>query len=104
MLNIFSLVAQRESSGGINLFNPVSTSSGHAEGWYGITTGTWNDFAPKAGVDLSQYPTSNDAPQSVQQSVASLIPFGRWDSNTKNYVAQNLGFVPSSSQTLGQIQ
>jgi hypothetical protein len=104
MFNIFSLIAQPESSGGINLYNPVSTSSGNAQGWYGITTGTWQDFAPQAGVDLSLYPTPNAAPQSVQQQVASVIPFGRWAASTRNYVAQQLGFIPASNQTLGQIQ
>jgi hypothetical protein len=85
-VGLFDVIAQSESSGGRNLFNPVSTSSGHAQGWYGITTGTWSDFAPKAGVSLRQYPEPNSAPQSIQQMVASLIPLKRWDSNTRGKV------------------
>ena len=47
-----------------------------------ITTGTWTDFAPKAGVDLNQYPNPVSAPRGVQIKVASMIPLNRWASST----------------------
>ena len=75
-------------SGGRNIANThQGTSSGQAQGFFQITTGTWRDFAPKAGVDLSQYPTplSTGASQEgyrIQAQVASTIPLRRWDSST----------------------
>jgi hypothetical protein len=63
-----------------------TTSSGQAQGNAQITTGTWTDFAPKAGVDLKQYPTPMDAPRDVQIKVASVIPLNRWASSTVNAV------------------
>ena len=66
-----------------NVAGPM-TSSGQAQGYYQITTGTWTQFAPAAGVDLSQYPTPLSAPQAVQTQVAGTIPLGRWDPRTLN--------------------
>lgn len=71
-----------------NITNPTATSSGRAEGHYQITTGTWKDFAPKAGVSLAEYPTAISAPKSVQAQVAKTIPLRRWDPNTIRYLAQ----------------
>lgn len=70
-------------SGGKNITNTTQgTSSGNAQGYFQITTGTWKDFAPRAGVDLSQYPTALSAPYDVQSSVAGIIPMSRWDPKT----------------------
>jgi hypothetical protein len=52
-----------------NIQNPNSTASGY---WQ-ITNPTWKDFAPGVGVDLSQYPTAQSAPQAVQSQVAEAI-------------------------------
>jgi hypothetical protein len=80
-----------------------TTSSGQAQGNAQITTGTWTDFAPKAGVDLKQYPTPMDAPRDVQIKVASVIPLNRWASSTVNAVLAKYPGI-DTSQTLGAIQ
>ena len=98
--SIFSLIAQAES-GSANVYGP-NTSSGQAQGYYQITTGTWNDFAPAAGVSLAQYPTPYSAPENVQTAVASVIPFSRWANSTQNYVQQQLGPL-DTSQTVGSL-
>ena len=80
----------------------ATTSSGQAQGNAQITTGTWNDFAPKAGVDLKQYPTPMDAPRDVQLKVASMIPLNRWAPSTVNAVLAKYPGI-DTSQTLGAI-
>ena len=80
-----------------------TTSSGQAQGNAQITTGTWTDFAPKAGVDLKQYPTPMDAPRDVQIKVASQIPLNRWAPSTVNAVLAKYPGI-DTSQPLGAIQ
>ena len=80
-----------------------TTSSGQAQGNAQITTGTWNDFAPKAGVDLKKYPTPDSAPRDVQIAVASQIPLNRWASSTVQAVLAKYPGI-DTSQTLGAIQ
>lgn len=98
---LYDVIAANESSGGQNVWGP-QTSSGQAEGWYQITTGTWNEFAPQAGVDLSQYPTPNAAPQGVQELVASVIPLDRWAPSTVS-AAENAFGPLNTAEPLGQI-
>ena len=90
------VIAQAES-GNRNIPGP-DTDSGQAQGNYQITTGTWRDFAPQAGVDLSQYPTPLSAPWDVQGKVASVIPLSRWASKTRQAVAA-LGLGGDASTT-----
>ena len=91
-------------SGNQNVANThATTSSGQAQGYPQITTGTWTDFAPKAGIDLKQYPTPMDAPRDVQIKVASVIPLNRWASSTVNAVLAKYPGI-DTSQPLGQIQ
>lgn len=101
-MSIYDVIQSAESGGNLTAYNPVNTSSGHAMGLYQITTGTWNDFAPKAGIDLSQYPNANAAPADVQQAVASQIPLSRWAPST---VASVLQAYPGldTSQTVGAL-
>ena len=80
-----------------------TTSSGQAQGNAQITTGTWTDFAPKAGIDLKQYPTPDSAPRDVQIKVASVIPLNRWASSTVNAVLAKYPGI-DTSQPLGVIQ
>lgn len=101
MPTLYDVIAAQESSGGANVWGP-QTSSGQAEGWYQITTGTWNEFAPQAGVSLSQYPTPNDAPQGVQELVASVIPLDRWAPSTVAAVQSQFGAL-DTTQTLGAL-
>lgn len=97
------IVLQAES-GDRNINNTTQgTSSGQAQGNLQITTGTWNDFAPKAGVDLKKYPTPDSAPRDVQIAVGNTIPLNRWAQSTVNKVlAQYPGI--DTSQPLGAIQ
>jgi hypothetical protein len=86
-------------SGGRNIPNTdATTSSGQAQGYYQITTGTWRDFAPKAGVSLVDYPTPLDAPADVQAKVAGTIPLARWAPETLAKL-RSMGFilVPNAS-------
>jgi hypothetical protein len=79
----------QNESGGRNIPNVhQGTSSGQAQGYVQITTGTWRDFAPRAGIDLRKYPTPMKAadgspvPWEVQSRVAGIIPLKRWDEST----------------------
>jgi hypothetical protein len=93
---------QQFESGGQNIPNVTKgTSSGQAQGYDQITTGTWNDFAPRAGIDLSQFPTPMSAPREVQQQVANTIPMGRWANETLQYL-KSKGYVIDPTATLAQ--
>jgi hypothetical protein len=97
------IVLQRES-GDRNINNTTQgTSSGQAQGNAQITTGTWNDFAPKAGIDLKMYPTPDSAPRNIQIQVANTIPLNRWASSTVNAVLAKYPGI-DTSQPLGVIQ
>lgn len=58
-------------SGNRNVLSGIPGST--ASGYWQINNGTWADFAPQAGVDLSQYPTAMSAPIGVQSSVAQAL-------------------------------
>jgi hypothetical protein len=97
------IVLQAES-GDRNINNTTQgTSSGQAQGNAQITTGTWNDFAPKAGVDLKKYPTPDSAPRDIQIQVANTIPLNRWAASTVNKVLAKYPGI-DTSQPLGVIQ
>ncbi len=94
-------------SGGTNIANTHKlTSSGQARGYFQITTGTWKDFAPRAGVDMTKYPDpmigadGKPVPYDVQAAVAAIIPLKRWDPITihKLYAA---GVKVNLNATLG---
>lgn len=70
--------------------NAINAQEG-AEGFYQITGPTWQDFAPRAGVDLKQYPTASVAPYAVQSKVADSIPMGRWGPRTQRILAAKYG-------------
>ena len=89
-------------SGNRNIWNThQTTNSGRAGGLYQITTGTWNDFAPRAGVDLSQYSDPTKAPPEVQAAVAANIPMGRWDPITLRKLEAE-GFQIDPSKTMAE--
>jgi hypothetical protein len=90
-----------ESGGSATIVNPTATSSGNASGLYQITSGTWAEFAPRAGVDLGLYPTAGQAPPDIQGQVAGLIPMSRWAPTTLNALT-NAGYTVDPSATLGQ--
>jgi hypothetical protein len=89
-------------SGGRNVVNKdKTTSSGQAQGFFQITTGTWAEFAAQAGVDTGKYPTAIEAPYEVQAQVASIIPLRRWDPTTIAAM-QHAGAKLDLNKTLGQ--
>ena len=56
----------------------ATTSASSASGLYGFTTGTWQQYAPAAGVDIGTYPYAYTAPAEVQTSVAQVTPASNW--------------------------
>lgn len=96
---LFDLVSGDES-GGQNVLNTEGSS---ASGYFQITNGTWQQFAPQAGYSLSDYPTAMSAPASVQQGVASIIPLSRWATLGKiTQQAADQGYTVDPNATLGQ--
>jgi hypothetical protein len=61
-------------SGGRNILQQqVDPSISSAGGYYQITDSTWKDIAPKAGIDVHQYPTAISAPFEVQTAAAHAL-------------------------------
>jgi hypothetical protein len=68
----------RNESGGRNIPNVrQGTSSGQAQGYFQITTGTWNEFGGQRYA-----PTPLQANYQQQADIASKIPLRRWDEST----------------------
>ncbi len=89
-------------SGGRNIPNTTQgTSSGQAQGYFQITTGTWKEFAQQAGIDINQYPNPMAAPYDVQAKVASTIPLKRWDPTTVALMSKT-GKPIDPNKTLGE--
>jgi hypothetical protein len=78
----------------------VTNQAEGAEGFYQITGPTWQDFAPRAGIDLKQYPSAISAPYDVQSKVADAIPMGRWGPRTQKILAAKYG-VLDPNQPMG---
>jgi hypothetical protein len=80
------LISQYESNNQ-NVLTSIQPPGGGntASGYYQIVNGTWQQYAPQAGVSLAQYPTAMSAPQSVQTQVATVLynqqGFGPWSTN-----------------------
>ena len=103
--SVLPLISQYES-GGRNVPNasgPGGAPASTASGYYQITNGTWRDFAPKAGVSLSQYPTAMSAPFDVQTRVASQLYAQRgldpWSSNTRLLAAIGQNGIAQADQS-----
>jgi hypothetical protein len=99
---VAEIVTHAENGGRVHGGGPM-TSAGEAQGGFQITTGTWKDFAARAGVDLKTYPTADDAPADVQHQVAKVIPLKRWDPRTVALVRAHFGHV-DTSKTLGELE
>lgn len=67
--SLSQLVQSFESGGNYTATNSKSTASGA----YQIINSTWDQYAPLAGVDTSQYPTAASAPPNAQDAVFSQI-------------------------------
>lgn len=99
-------LAQSESSGQASLvhypnnvaWGGSSTSGSSASGLYGFLTGTWQTYAPQAGVDISQYPYAYTAPASVQTQVAAITPISNWTCPGCNSTASALAQNPANVQ------
>lgn len=101
-MSIFDTIAGAES-GHRNI--PASDPSSTASGFFQINNPTWQQFAPLAGVNLSQFPTALSAPADVQTQVASVIPLGRWTNfapATAAAVQRDFGTL-NPNDTLGTI-
>ena len=78
----FLTALQHYESGGRNIPNVhQGTSSGQAQGYNQITTGTWNEFGGQ------QYaPDPLHATPEQQNAIAAKIPLSRWDPKTLDYL------------------
>jgi hypothetical protein len=76
-MNLLQALLANES-GGRNIPNVhQGTSSGQAQGYFQITTGTWNDFG-----GTKYAPTPLQATYAQQAEIAGKIPLKRWDEST----------------------
>ena len=91
----FLSTLQRFESGGRNIPNTTQgTSSGQAQGYNQITTGTWKEFGGTAYA-----PTPLQATQDQQNAIAAKIPLKRWAPETLAYLRNN-GFSLNPNATL----
>jgi hypothetical protein len=87
----------RNESGGRNIANThEGTSSGQAQGYFQITTGTWKDFG---GGKYASNPLGASYDQ--QAEIAAKIPLKRWDSSTLAAM-RNTGLPIDPNRTLGE--
>jgi hypothetical protein len=82
--------------------DPPGFPGGNSQGYFQINTPTWRDFAPRAGVDLSQYPNAMSAPRDIQALVAAQIPLSRFGGRTRAMLRGRFGGL-SDSDTIGQL-
>ena len=95
-------------SGDQNVYSKVDPDPAgpgtRSQGYDQINVPTWQQFAPKAGVDLSQYPTPMSAPKDVQDAVVATIPLARFGPRTRQMLESEFGFGDDQkSETVGQL-
>jgi len=90
----------RIESGNANIFSRVDPDvagpGSRSQGFFQINTPTWQDFAPKAGVDTTKFPNAMSAPKEVQAQVASVIPLSRFGPRTQEMLKQQFGQIDLS--------
>jgi hypothetical protein len=87
----------RNESGGRNIPNVnQGTSSGQAQGYFQITTGTWDEFGGKKFA-----PNPLQATYAQQAAIASQIPLKRWDNSTLAAM-RGTGLPINPNATLGE--
>jgi hypothetical protein len=87
----------KNESGGRNIPNVhQGTSSGQAQGFFQITTGTWDDFGGR-----KYAPNPLQATYEQQAEIASKIPLKRWDKSTLAMMRAT-GIPINPSLTLGE--
>jgi hypothetical protein len=95
MATDFLTALQQFESGGRNIPNTTQgTSSGQAQGYNQITTGTWHEFGGDAYA-----PTPMQATREQQNAIAAKIPMGRWAPETLNSL-RSQGFTINPKTTL----
>jgi hypothetical protein len=95
--SLLSALLANESGGGHNIANThEGTSSGQAQGYFQITTGTWDEFG---GQQYASNPLN--ASYAQQAAIASKIPLSRWDSSTLARMRAT-GFNINPHATLGE--
>ncbi len=88
---------QHFESGGSNIPNVhQTTSSGQAQGFDQITTGTWKEFG-----GTKYAPDALHATKEQQDEIAASIPLKRWAPETLDYL-KSQGFKLDPSKTLGE--
>ena len=93
----FLAALQHFESGGRNINNTTQgTSSGQAQGFNQITTGTWDEFGGRKYASNPQAATEEQ-----QNAVAMQIPLKRWAPETLNYLEKQ-GFKLDRNATLAQ--
>lgn len=103
-MTIYTTLAGLESSNRNVTSTLGTTSSGLASGYFQITPGTFQDFAPSN--ILAQYPATSEgilsAPYEVQQAVVSNIPVSRFAASTRAGLEQ-AGYDLTGNPTIGQL-
>ena len=66
-------IIEKYESGGRNVPNYRYDPTHTAQGYWQITNSTWREAAPRAGVDINQYPTAMSAPKDIQRIVAGKL-------------------------------
>lgn len=95
-------------SGNRNIFSRVdpdpSGPGTRSQGYDQINVPTWLEFAGKAGVNTTRYPTPMSAPESVQDQVAKVIPLDRFGPRTRKILEAKYGFGDDAKNlTIGQL-
>ena len=74
-----------------------------SQGFFQIDVPTWQQFAPKVGVDTSRYPTPmSDPTGDIQKQVAAAIPFGRFGPRTQKMMTAQFGPL-DKTMTVGDL-
>lgn len=104
-LDPFDIVSQIESSNQ-NIpqkIHDINTDRGTpAGGYFQIIDPTWRTYAPRAGVDLKQFPTAMSGNRDVQQRVAAQIPINQWGNASQAALKAAYPGL-NTSQTLGSL-
>jgi hypothetical protein len=95
-MNLLQALLKNES-GGRNIPNVhQGTSSGQAQGYFQITTGTWDEFGGR-----KYAPNPLQASYEQQAEIASKIPLKRWDESTVALM-RGTGRPIDTNKTLGE--
>jgi len=104
-MDFLTALMQAESNGQ-NVYSKVDPDlagpNSRSQGYYQITTPTWQTYGSKAGINLDQYPNAMSAPQEIQARVAMEIPFNQFGKRTRDMLHNQFGDF-SNSSTVGAL-